>query len=200
LQLFCASQLHHYPSQSSILRCLQCHKCETCKQELDSRACPAHGKSCRACERGLYMCSICEKPLMAAAFNASQLHNYPSQNSTLRCLQCHKCETCKKELDSRAFPAHGKSCHACVRGHIQCQACDKQRPSTDFNADALHNAGWHQRAAVCPKGYTHGYSTRDIETYTCIICGNLGHTKFVSQDLFSWKRRGCRSKLQCSNC
>ena len=100
------------------------------------------------------------------------------------------------------FPANGKICHACVRGekHHVCGACEKPRPSTDFDANVLHNAVFHERTAVCLECFSRGYSPKDTTKYTCLVCGNLGHTKFAKVDLGNWKRRGRKGKLTCSDC
>ena len=149
-----------------------------------------------------YVCGVCERSLTTKAFSASQLHHHPEQNTTLRCQQCHTCETCKKKVRAEDFPANGKSCHACVRGetHCICGACEIPRPVTDFDANVLFNARIHKRTAVCLECFSRGYSPKDTTKYPCLVCGNLGHTKFAAKDLNNWKTRGCKGKLACSDC
>ena len=108
----------------------------------------------------------------------------------------------KKKVRAEDFPANGKSCHTCVRSekHHICGACVKPRPSTDFDANVLHNAVVLARTAVCLECFSRGYSPKDPTKYTCLVCGNLGHTKFAAVDLGNWKRRGRKSKLGCSDC
>ena len=55
-----------------------------------------------------------------------------------------------------------------------------------------------KRHAVCLRCAARGFSTRDVEPYPCMECGELGHLSFARLTLNNYKRRGRRLQLECT--
>ena len=173
---FAESQLHNYPDRNVTLRCKECHKCEACGQRLHPKSFEKEASTCKQCLQR-YSCNICEKDLPRSAFSDSQLHNYPHRQKNLQC-------------------------EACVRAQktYKCDACKKKVLVTEFDPGILRNALYHDRHAVCKLCQDNGFSPKDVDTYTCVTCGNHGHGKFPTVALHKWKHGKSQQPLLCKDC
>ena len=70
----------------------------------------------------------------------------------------------------------------------------------EFDNHVLRNAQRDKRHAVCLRCAARGFSTRDVEPYPCMECGELGHLSFARQTLDNHKRRSRRMQLVCTQC
>ena len=160
--------------QQTVRRCTRCSDCKTCGQSIqDFRKFVCNTRQCVKCAREK-MCNSCNtsKPLLDfpkdVASNPRRYGNADGQAKRV-CLAC-----CAKDSPKTATK--------------ECSSCDDSKPIGDFPEDVAKNPGRygngvHQIKLVCLRCREEGYSHKNLYSYTCELCGPLGHAKFDASDI-----------------
>ena len=92
-------------------------------------------------------------------------------------------------------------CTSCKEKKSKCavKSCGLLLSRECFDKNLFDNARKHNRALVCRKCQDKGFSPKDLDTYTCQVCGPHGHLKFEKNHVKNSKPPRS-SKLLCRQC
>ena len=83
-------------------------------------------------------------------------------------------------------------------GTCDVASCNELKNKECFDKNIFDHARKHDRALVCLECQSKGFSPKELKSYTCGVCGDLGHLKFDPQSLRNYKTRS--DKLLCKIC
>ena len=130
--------------------CKACHTCTCCGENRRAEQFEGAAVECKACAVESKLCAVCEKLKLPTEFSRSQIHNIAStsRNLFLRCINCHRCTTCRTVKEARYFDGKSKECVKCLNATQKewaCSACAVRKPFTCFDADILRHARFHSK-------------------------------------------------------
>ena len=181
------SQISWHASRNSHVRCKLCHICEGCGEEKRAKDFNSKSKGCIACdEREKELCcDVCRKWMLTDEFPAGQVHNKDSQNTHLRCLACHTCQTCLKKYAAEWFKSAAKNCKTCAwaSARRKCDGCKEEKGNADFQKHSITNANDRGGYVICKACQERGLSSSSIRLYRCEKNGcHYGHRRFAKID------------------
>jgi len=188
-------------------QCKTCENCEDCgKHCSDFRMIAVDSRKCVKCANAQKrrLCKVCGKYLPESDYPSGSIWNASAsaRSPDLRCTLCHTCVSCNLHKSSRAFDGKAATCIQCVKrsSTYVCDACGLSRVADQFAQTQLFRAHHHQARRVCVACTEIGYSSRDVQAYPCVGCGNKGHLEFPRDALKNYKRPHRHLTLKCRDC